>query len=720
MAAKKKKRKLSRRGFLILLGVGGAGLVVGVQFGVPFARRKIAEFIEGSDGSFGGVEGEPTAWFEITPDNIVRVYLPKVEMGQGVHTALAQIAAEELEVPWEQIEVRQAGTGQGLDDSMGTSGSTSVAGLYQPIREAAASMRVMILAEASRILDRPVERLRAEDGQVVDLDDDSRAMAYGEVVVEVEEWTLPDEVPPLKPVGEFKVVGQSKPRVDIRAKVTGEAVYGYDMRLPGMLYGAVARPPRTWAELLSAGPGKAAGMPGVVQVVVEDGFAGVVAETNYQARQAVQQLELEWGGGLNYQQEDIERMVTVGEGREVTIQKEGNPNRVLEELETISASYRTPMAFHAHLEAQAAVVDARPDGVDVWVSTQSPVRMRGFVAKVLGRKEEEVTVMPAYLGGGFGRKVGAEVVVEAARLSGAVGKPVHVGWTREEDFLYGYLRPPTHSELRGAANAEGKILAMEHRQASGEVSFPFFPGIAKAVLGADFGSWRGAMIPYDVQDKQTVTYLAALPVSTGWWRGLGLLPNVFATESFMDELAVSVGVDPLEFRLRNLPDTDLGERMRQALEAAAKLSGWNKPAPEGVGRGVAMGTDAGTVVAEVAEVVMDGSDFRVQKVYAVVDPGLVISPDGAKAQIEGAITMGLSSVLKEAATVKDGLPGQSNFGAYPLLTMREAPELEIQLLQGDDRPHGLGEPPIAPIGAAVANALYDLTGQRIRTLPIRL
>ncbi|MEJ2485764.1 MAG: molybdopterin-dependent oxidoreductase [Anaerolineales bacterium] len=714
--AEKERKKLSRRGFLILLGTGTASLVLGVSVGLPFARQKIAEFVDGSDGAFGAVEGKPTAWFEITPENQIIVYLPKVEMGQGVHTALAQIAIEELEASWDQVEVRQAGTGQGLDDSVGTSGSSTVSSLYQPLREAGALMRVMLIKEASTILATPVENLKAEKGWVHSTIDD-KALSYGEIVRNVEQWEIPDEVPPMKSPTDFKFIGKSIPRVDLVDKVTGAAIYGYDKRLPDMVYGAVARPPVIGAKLIKASEGKAKAAPGVVSLVLKEGFAGVVAETRVQAREALKLLDLEWEVVDSFSQEDIENLVSVGKGKGVVIQKEGSPTEPLNTSQVLTSEFRIPMAFHAHLEPQAAVADVRADKVEVWVSTQAPVRIQEFVAEAIDRDKEEVRVVPSYLGGGFGRKVEEKVAVEAAILSDSIGKPVHVGWTREEDFQYGYLRPPTHHVLRGVVNSKGKIEALEHQQSSGQVSFPFLPKIAKTVLGADFGSWRGAMIQYGVPNKQTITYLADLPIPTGWWRGLGLFANIFAIESFIDELAFSIGMDPLEFRLLNMPETKLGERMRNALIRAKAVSDWTRPAPEGVGRGVALALDAGTVVVEIAEVRIDNNRVKVDKVFAVVDPGMVISPDGAKAQVEGALTMGLSSVLYEEAIAENGLPSPSNFDRYPLLSMRDTPDIHVELIQGDDKPHGLGEPPIGPIGAAVANALFYLTGERLRTLP---
>ena len=353
---------------MILLGAGSTGLVLGVSVGLPFARRKIAEFVDGSDGAFGAVEGEPTAWFEVTPENVVRVYLPKVEMGQGVHTALTQIAVEELEVAWDQVETHEAGTGQGLDDSVGTSGSSTVASLYTPLREAGALMRLMLLEEAARLLGTSVDGLQVEEGRIFLSSDSTKSLTYGEIVQNVEEWKLPDEVPALKEIGSYRYIGKSLPRVDLVDKVTGKAVYGYDMRLPGMLFGAVARPPQVGARLTDASEGSAGKMPGVVKVVLDDGFAGVVAQTRLQARNAVGNLDLQWEAGKNFQQSDIDRMVKVGNGKEVIIQKEGNPASVFRSGQYVESEYRTPMAFHAHLEPQAAIVDVRSDRVDVWVS----------------------------------------------------------------------------------------------------------------------------------------------------------------------------------------------------------------------------------------------------------------------------------------------------------------------------------------------------------------
>lgn len=711
---------MSRRGFLIGLGVTGALVAIGVKVGVPYGRLRVAGLLDSLGGPPGGINAPPTTWFEVTAENKVRLFIPKIEMGQGVHTSLAQIGAEELEIEWEQVEVVQATTNSGLNDPAGTGGSNSVSSLFTPMREAAATLREMLRAEAAVRLGVPAASLVVANGIFAIGNDPEKAITYGELVQGKSDWEVPEEPPQLKPASQFRLIGQPIPRVDFTAKLTGQAVYGFDMRLPGMLYGAVARPPRLDAKLRRAAPGNAPSNPGVVQVVAEEDFAAVAATSRREAYLGIAAMDLEWEEGTPWQQEELEAMVTVGEGTAVVIQKEGNAQANLRDGQIVLAEYRTPMAAHAHLEPQAALVDVQPDKVIAYVATQSPFVVRGGIAETLGRKEEDVEVIPTYLGGGFGRRLNVEAAREAARLSAAAGRPVHVGWNRQEEFRNGYFRPPTHSILKAALDDHGRIQALEHQQASGDVAFPFLPGIAGAVLGADFGAWRGALLKYDVPHKRTVAWRNKLPVRTGWWRGLGLLANVFAIESFMDELAHTAGVDPLDFRLRHLPDDALGQRFRRVLETVAEKSGWGTALPEGRARGVACAVDVNTVVAQVAEVSVEEGHIRVHRVTAVMDPGLVINPDGAKAQTEGSIIMGLSSTLFEEVTIADGQVVPANFDRYPLLTMKESPAIDVTLLESGDEPFGVGEPPIGPVAAAVANAMFTLTGLRLRRMPLRL
>lgn len=715
----KRQWRLSRRQFLIGAGVVGGGVALGYVFGWPKVQLKAAELLDsGAGGRPSDITTEPTVWIELSPENRVTFFIPKIEMGQGVHTALAQILAEELGVEWQAVSVIQADTVRGPLDSSGTTGSTSVSSMWPVLRAVAATMREMLRAEAARQLNVSGVDLAIESGAFVIAATNTRLL-FGEVVKNKQgPWEAPNETPALKPVSDFTLVGQSVPRTDLPGKVTGEAIYGFDARLPDMLYGAVAQPPTLEAKLRRAGPGTAESQPGVVKVVVDNDFAGVVATSRQLAQSALRALDLLWDEGELWNQSDIDALLEINPGQGIVIQKEGDGVTGLTR-NGIEARYSSPFAAHAHLEPQAALADVQPDRTRVWVSTQLPALTRTAVANVLGLKDEQVELMPTYLGGGFGRKYGSDVAVAAARLSQAAGKPVHVGWTRQEEFQNGYLRPPTRHLLRGALADDGRVATLAHWQSSGEVAGAFVPGFVLAVTG-DFGAWRGARIHYAIPNRYTRTHTVKLPVRTSWWRGLGLLANIFAVESFMDELAQAAGVDPLEFRLRQLPADDEGQRFRAVLTAAAEKAGWNTPAPTGRARGLACCTDAGTMCAQVAEVSVEGNQIRVHQVTCAIDPGLIVNPDGVKAQTEGAITMGLSSTFLEEARIENGRVHANNFDAYPLITMKDTPDIEVVLLQSGNTPHGVGEPPIGPIAAAVGNAVFALTGQRLRRLPLKL
>ncbi len=714
-----KRKRLSRRNFLIMLGVGAAGLYAGVKLGTPPLRLRLAEWLEEAGGPPSDIDAPPDAWFEILPDNTVNLYLPKSEMGQGVHTSLAQIAAEELEIDLDQLQVFHSDTDR-LADPVATSASTTISALYTPLLEVAATLRELLRAEASHQLKAQPQDLHLENGIFSLKTDPSQQLTYGELFQSASEWELPESPPALKSPSQYRVIGKPLERVDLPAKVTGQAIFGFDVRVPGMLYGAVARPEAIVGQLRSASPGQATNQPGVVKVVAESDFAGVVAKSRQQAYQALELMQLEWDEGKLWQQEEIDAMVTVGEGQGVVIQKDGDVDQTLESGMLVEAEYRTPMAYHAYLEPLAAVADVRPDGVEIWASTQAANRLRGAVADAIGRKEDEIVVHPEYLGGGFGRKIDELAAVEAARLAQAAGRPVQVAMDRPEDFRSGFLRPPTHNILRASLDVDGNMLALDHQAASGEVAFPFLPSAMGTILGADFGSYRGAIMHYEVPNKQATAWLIRLPVSTGWWRGLGLMANTFAVESFIDEVAATAGIDPLELRLRHLSDNESGQRMRTALLAAADKVNWGGALPSGHALGLAMCYDVGTIIVEIAEISVENNVIRVHKVNAVADPGLAINPDGVRAQVEGCITMGLSSTLLEEVLVKDGKLQASNFNQYPLLRNADAPDIDVVVINSRTNPSGMGEPPIGPVPAAVANAVFAATGKRLRRLPLKL
>ncbi|HHW87103.1 MAG TPA: molybdopterin-dependent oxidoreductase [Chloroflexi bacterium] len=720
-SGKKLRWRPTRRGFLIGAGVVAGGLALGYAYGVPWMRLQLAGVFEGAEGPPGSFPEDPWAWFEVLPDSRIRLYLMKVEMGQGVHTALAQIAAEELGIAWQDLDVAQASTGRDMGNSLMTSGSSSVSGVFTPLLAAAATFRAMLTGEAAALLGVPAEQVVIEDRAFVAAGDASKRVEFYTVATSKETWEAPKEEVPVKQWQQFSVIGKSLPRIDIPAKVTGQAIYGMDARLPGMKYGAVVRPPTISATPKAFAAGDAAQAEGVVKVVIDKDFAGVVAESRTAAQAGVARIQAEWDAGHLWQQEELEALVTVGDRDGIVIQDVGNAPRLLSEETTVVAEYRTPFAIQTPLEAQAALADVQSGQVRVWCSTQGQGFVRSQVAKALGVDEKIVEVIPTYLGGGYGRKAGWEVAIEAAKLSQAAGAPVHVGWSRAEEMRYGYFRPLTHHKLFGRIDSEGNLLAIEHRQASGDVAFDFLPPFMSAVMGADFGAYRGATIRYDAPNKRTVAYRRDLPLRTGWWRGLGLLPNTFAVESFIDELAHAAGIDPLAFRLRNLRDEGDSARYKRVLQAAAELGEWGKPAPAGRARGLAGQIDVGTPVAIVAEISLDAATgkIRVHKIAAAMDCGLTINPDGAKAQVEGNVMWGVGSALIEEMTVKDGQIVPANFDKYPLLTMKEAPTVAVTLLEaGDGKPRGVGEPPIGPVAPAIANAFFALTGKRLRQLPM--
>ncbi len=713
--ATKRRWRMSRRKFLIGLGATGGALAIGVAVGLPYGRLKLAEMIDSGGGGFFSMPNDPWAWFEVGQDGRFTLYISKVEMGQGVHTAIKQVAVDELGLSWDALTVRQGTTSKGPQDSSGTSGSTSVSSSFTPVREAAATLIQMLRQEAAVQTGQPAASLQLQDDGFAA--DDSAVITFADIIAnKAGEWEVPEEPAPLKPIGSLKLVGQPQPRVDIPDKVTGKAVYGFDAKLPGMKFGAVLRPPTLEARLKKVNTAAASAMPGVAAIIEEDDFVGVVADSRPQAWAARDALEAEWREGKLWQQAELEEIVTVGGRGGVVVQKVGDVDEAFAET-AVTADYRTPFAVQSPLEAQAALADVTASGARVWASTQVHTSLQGQVADAIGLEAETVEIIPTYLGGGFGRKLG-DVAIEAARLSQGAGVPVHVGWTRREELTAGFLQPLSHHRMTGVVDGSGRITALEHQIASGDILFSFFPDAMAAVFGADIGVTRGAHLIYNAPNRRVTVWRRKLPVKTGSWRGLGLLPNIFAIESFMDELAHSVRMDPLQFRLNNLGDDERSRRYTAVLQAAAEAAKWGTT-PTGRALGLAGIMDGNTAVASIADVSVDeNGKIRVHKITSAMDCGLVINPDGAKAQMEGNAMWGVSAALKEEATVQDGRIALNNFETYPLLTMKEAPKVEAILVDsGQMEPYGVGEPPIAPIAAAIGNAVFALTGKRLRQMP---
>ena len=713
-----KKSGFGRRKFLV-----GAATGVGVILGAGYlsrdlGRRYMAGMISTMVQSYDNQVG-PNVWFEITAENRIILHSPKVEMGQGIFTGLAQIAADELEVPIERMEVVHAATRLHVDPRS-TGGSDSIAGLWTPLRKLAATMREMLKAEAAELMGVDVSTLSADAGVI---SGGGQSMTYGEIVAQVQEWTVPDP-PPLKDVSEYRYVGRPIPRVDLQDKVLGSPIFGFDAALPNMLYGAVVRPDKIGATFVDADTSAAEGLPGVVKIVKEPDFVGVVAESQVQAELAKKAIRARWQVERNWQQADIEAMLRVGEGAPFEIQKAGDAEDTLSaHSDVITAEYSSPIGAHAQLEPNGAVAYVEKDQATILISTQVAQVTRREVAERLGLDEQQVNVQPTYLGGGFGRRLHTPNAVQAAVLSKAVGRPVKCFFDRKEEFQNDTFRPPTHHVLKAKLNG-GQIEAIEHHVSSGDVAFgsPFIPELMETVLGADLGAWRGGMIQYQgIPHHRAVSWRVRLPFATSWWRSLGLLANTFAIESFIDELAEKAGADPVQFRLDHLADDEAGRRLRGVIEAARDRANWPDGAGESRALGFAASTDANTPVAQVVEVsVLDG-EIKVHKVVCAIDPGLAVNPDQIRAQCEGAIIMGQSASLYEEMTVKDGALTPTIYGAYRMALMKDAPrEIDVVILENADEPGAVGEPPLGPIGAAIANGVFRLTGQRLRSLPLRI
>ena len=698
---------------------------VGVLFGSGYLtrslwRRSLAGFANTAEAPYLGDTDSPPLWFEILADNSIHLLSPKVEMGQGTFTGLAQMAADELEVEVERIKVVHAPTSSGNIDSFSTGGSTSIASLWIPMRELAATMREMLKNEAAKMLGVDTAELSLQNGVI---SSNGKSLTYGDIAQSVTNWEIPD-TPPLKERTAYKYVGQPVPRVDLEDKVMGAPIFGMDANLPGMLYGAVVRPELIGATFVSADTSAAENMPGVVKIVVEDDFVGVVADTYTNAENAKNAIKATWDTSRNWQSSDIEAMIKVGEGDPVTIQKSGSPNSVLDGEEVITAGYTSPIGAHAQIEPNGAVAHVEGDRATVYISTQVVQMTRSEVADRLGLDKENVDIRPTFLGGGFGRRLHTPHAVQAAVMAKAVGKPVKYFFSRKEEFQHDTFRPPTHNVLKAKLTANGMIEAIEHNVSSGDVMFgsPLVPGIAGSILGADVGAWRGGMIQYrKIPNYRAVSWRVKLPFATSWWRSLGLLANTFAIESFMDELAIAAGKDPVQFRLDHIQDDEAGFRLREVIKAAAEKAGFRDGVQNGRAMGFAASTDANTPCAHVVEVSVEDKRIKVHKVTCAIDPGLAVNPDQVRAQCEGSIIMGQSAALYEQMIVKDGSLRPTIYGPYQMALMRDAPkEIDVVILENADTPGAVGEPPMGPIGAAIANAVYRLTGERLRDMPLRL
>lgn len=657
---------ISRRGFLKVFTLAGSGLLIGVY--LPDCTRLPPPAVEPT------ATPEPTGWLEpniylnIDNNGLVTINAFRSEMGQGVRTAIAMIVAEELDVEWSAVRIQQAPADRAYGSQV-TGGSVSISDHYSILRVAGATARQMLVTAAAQMWEVEPESCVTENGWVIHLDGDQR-LAYAELVETAATLPVPNPLDvSTEDPKDFQIIGTRIGHWDAPQMLDGSAVYGIDVKVPDMLYATVARPPVFGAEPVSFDATGARAVGGVRDVVQIDGGVAIVADSMWAAIQGREALEVAWDEG------PLADLSSAGI-RQGLIEQVSRPGASGGSEEgastTLEAVYDVPYLAHATMEPMNCVADVRADSCSVWAPTQNPQEALRRAVRVTGLPPASVQVHVPLIGGGFGRRLEVDYVDEAVRISQAVGRPIKVVWTRDDDIQHDFYHPLSHHYASASLDDPGR-LAVRSYSAEGDVP-------------------------------------------TGAWRAVGNVPEAFVHECFLDEVAAALGRDPYELRLELLP-----ARARAVLELAATKAGWKDPLPDGWGRGIAYHATFGvTPVAEVAEVsVAQDGTVQVHRVVCAIDCGTVINPDTVEAQMEGGIVFGLTAVLKGEITIEKGRVQQSNFHDYPLLRMDEMPTIEVHIVPSDRNPSGVGEMGVPPIIPAVLNAVFAATGKRIRRLPIR-
>ncbi|MEE2840386.1 MAG: xanthine dehydrogenase family protein molybdopterin-binding subunit [Acidobacteriota bacterium] len=661
----------------------------------------------------------PTAWYTISPDNSITVMASKVEMGQGTHTALAMLVAEELEADWSQVRTEQSPVLQEYYDpprktGMVTAGSGSIRGMYEHLRKAGAAGREMLVQAAATQWKVPTSECEASQSQVHH-NSSGRSLSYGELVEEASQLAVPEQ-PRLKEKSEFKLLRTPVQRLDLPDKINGKAKFGIDTFVPGMVYGAIARPPAYGAQVVSYDEAAAKAVPGVQNVVKIDRGVAVCADTLDAAWKGKKALNAQWDKGVrpDLNTQNMEQYLT---GRldepGVSARQDGDVAAALEQADQrLEVEYFLPYLSHANMEPMNSTADVREDGCDLWSPTQAQTRALESVKEITGLETDQIHVHPTYLGCGLGRRAQTDYDREATELSKAVGRPVKLIWTREEDMRYGLYRPANFHRISGALDGQGRVTAWSHKVAAGSFfTFPNNPDIDVAAVSG----LRD--LQYGVPNVSVDYMKPDLPIPVTFWRSVGNSHNGFTVESFMDELAHAAGKDPVEFRLEHLKHD---RRSVRVLELVAEKAGWGKPLKEGQARGVAVFNAFRSYTAQIAEISVDEKTgkIKVHRVVCAIDCGPYVNSDTVAAQMMGAVTMGLSAAFKEQIEFADGGVKSANFADYNLLRMSEAPEVETHIVDSDDPIGGVGEPGLPPTAPAVANAVFAATGVRIRRLPM--
>jgi isoquinoline 1-oxidoreductase beta subunit len=699
---------LTRRGFLQSGLAAGGALVVG--FYLPFAEGAPAE----------RPVFAPNAFIRIDTHGKVTLIMPQVEMGQGIYTAIAMILAEELDADFSRVALEAAPPndklyGNPIFGIQVTGNSNSVRSFWLPLRKAAAGARALLIQAAAVQWKVPAAGIRTESGEAIH-DASGRRLAYAALAGRAH--GLPPKDPPLKDPKDFKLIGNPLKRLDTPDKVNGKAVYGIDVMPPGVKFATLAACPVFGGTVGQADDAKAKTLPGVRQVIVLKNAVAVVGDHMWAAKQGLAALNITWNEGPNssVSSDEVWKQLRAASGREGAVAKSvGDIAKGLAEGDRLEAAYELPFLAHATMEPMNCTAHVTPTSCEVWIGSQVLSRVQAMAAKVTGLPLDKVTAHNHLLGGGFGRRLEVDMVDSAVQIAKQVDGPVKVVWTREEDIQHDLYRP-VYRDVLSATISNGRIVGWKHRIAGSAVIARWLPPAFQK--GIDIDAVDSAVdVPYDIPNLR-VEYVREEPpaVPTGFWRGVGPNNNVFAIESFMDELAKKANKDPVAFR-RDL----LGKspRLKAALELAAAKAGWGSPLPARRGRGVAVQVAFGSFIATVAEaeVGTDG-EVRVHRIVSAVDTGIVVNPDTVVAQLQGGLIFGLTAALYGNISIDKGRVQQSNFNDYRMLRINETPHIEVHLIKSGEAPGGIGETGTTAAPPAVGNAVFAATGIRLRRLPI--
>ncbi len=705
--------ELSRRGFLV--GTGGLTFAValganGVTLISPARAKATAQ--------------EISAWVRIAPDNMITIFTPAAEMGQGSMTSVPLVLAEELDADWDKVTLEWAPADPKIygytrkrrgriSQSMAIVGSRAVMMYYKQMRMAGAQARKVLIVAAAKKWGVSPASLKTEPSVVVH-PASGRRMSYGEIATFAK---MPAKMPKvekgeLKKKSDFRLIGKSVPRRDIPAKTDGTAKFASDIQLPGMVYASTVHSPVQGGKPKSWNEAAVKKLPGVLGTVKLQQGVAVIADNFENVLAARNELKITWSkakaSGFDSEtalEKDYPRMANDPKAKSKSLQKIGDDKAAFATAaKTFKAEYRSDMGYHAQMEPLNAVArfDAAANRAEIWEGTQAPGRSRSNIAKALGLKKSQVNHHQMYMGGGFGRRSNTDYTIEAALISKEINKPVKMIWTREEDIAYGMFRPQAYLQLEAALDASGKVIGWRHS----------VTGDGKRLLHSGIKNFY-----YDIPNKNIERRGTSHGIRLKHWRSVGHVFNVYAIESFVDQMAAAEGLDPLDFRLQRMSPISKATRV---LKTVAKMSDWGSRRPKGRAVGLSMTERSKSLGAHVAEISLDRQTgkIRVHKVWAAIDAGTVVQPEAAKRNIESGIIYGLSSVLKERATMKNGIVEQTNFHDYEVLRMSEAPEeLHVEFLDRDTKPTGIGELGNPGTAAAVANAFHALTGKRLNHMP---